>query len=229
MADAYQSLLADDSVPVFDHTDTSLVHKLLLEVVRHSLDAWPETDDLIGVSSGFDSRTLLGAELEVVPPERLTCFTSGHPGNADYNLAPLCTDGVVGEHLLFDVGDAVRPSLAVMEKRATERPLSLPRAVGIPRAPVQDAKPELWHRPRLHDFLGEISGSRLPAAGTDHDFDEARSLFLKKQTRFVRPPSRRSSFPRVTTPATSFRIDLLLHRRSWASMTSWTCSTASIR
>jgi hypothetical protein len=186
-AAAYQRLLVDDSVPVFDHTDTASVHKLLLEVVRHSLDAWPESEYLIGVSSGFDSRTLLGAALEVVPPERLTCFTSGHPGNADYDLAPLYTDGVVGEHLLFDVGDAVRPSLAVMEKRATERPLSLPRAVGIPRAPVQGVKPELWQRPRLHGFLGEISGSRLPAAGTDHDFDEARSVFLKKQTRFVRP------------------------------------------
>ena len=186
-AAAYQSLLTDDSVPVFAHRDPASVHKMLLEVVRDSLDAWPESHYLIGVSSGFDSRTLLGAALEVVSPESLTCFTSGHPGNADYDLAPLYTADVVSEHLLFDVGDAVRPSLAAMEKRATERPLSLPRAVGIPRAPVQGTTPGLWQRPRLHGFLGEISGSRLPAEGSTDDFDGARRAFLEKQARFVKP------------------------------------------
>jgi hypothetical protein len=211
-AAAYQSLLADDSVPVFDHTDTASVHKLLLEVVRHSLDAWPETDYLIGVSSGFDSRTLLGAALEVVPPERLTCFTSGHPGNADYDLAPLYTDGVDIEHLLFDVGDAVRPSLAAMEERAAERPLSLPRAVGIPRAPVQGVSPELWEQPRLHGFLGEISGSRLPAEGTTGDFEGARSVFLEKQARFVKPRFQAQFLPAGYDPG-----HLLPHRPALAS------------
>lgn len=181
----YRTLLADESIPVFDPANLESVRSMLVAVVGTAIDKHPNARFVVGLSSGYDSRTLLAGLLELIPADRVACFTSGHPGNADFDLAPLYCDGVVEQHELIDIGASVRPELKALERRARRSPPGMPRAIGIPREPAPPQVRALMSLPRLHGFLGEISGSRLPDA-TAPSYEQAKEEFTRKQARFVK-------------------------------------------
>lgn len=181
----YRTLLADESVPVFDPADLESVRSMLVAVVGTAIGKHPNARFVVGLSSGYDSRTLLAGLLELLPAERVACFTSGHPGNADFDLAPLYSEGVVEQHELIDIGVSARPELRVLERRARRSPPGMPRAVGIPRAPAPAHVRALMGLPRVHGFLGGISGSRLPDAAAP-SYEQAKDEFIRKQARFVK-------------------------------------------
>lgn len=181
----YADLLADDDVPVFDPTSVGSMRDLLTTVVSDAIASRPSDRYLIGVSSGYDSRLLLAALLDLLPREAVTCFTSGHPGSADYDLAPRYTEGLVDEHHLLDVTGAVAPSLELWEEQVRAMPPTMPRAVRLPtRRPPGQVGPR-WTLPRLHGFLGSVAGSRLKGPPSE-GFDEAKRASVRRDARFVK-------------------------------------------
>jgi len=211
-AAAYRGLLADDGVAVFDPGDHASVHRLLLTVVGDALAAAPSERYLIGVSSGYDSRTLLGALAELVGPERVVAFTTGHPGNADFDLAPIYAAGAVAEHRVYDVNDGLEPSIEAMARQARATPAGMPRALRMPRAARtrgeqgradawgEGGSSAIWSLPRLHGFLGGLSGSWLKGR-LDADFEASKRAFLLRQARFVKPRHHERFFPASYDPA----------------------------
>lgn len=166
----YESILGDPSIPVFEPGDTASMRQLLASIVKDNITARRVDRVRIGVSSGLDSRICFGATLDVLPADRIHVFTSGHPGNRDFENAPFLLNKRTVHHVLISqqlVGVATGGPKGSRHKYDTEEivfkgekyPPGLPNIGG-----------------RLGDA---ISGGHLSLSEPPQSWDQAKAAFCR--------------------------------------------------
>lgn len=191
----YGSLLGDRSVPVFDATDPESVRRLLARIISDRLRAHGVDRVKLGVSSGMDSRGILGGLLEVLPADRIVAYTNGEPGNPDFETARRFTQARLREHHFFEltegkyVLDKIVADTAARRPQGTTWQLSGKSSSSMP--------PEIADLPNLHGFLGDsISGKRLKGK-IETDWQEAVTAFVRTNRVFASAYQKAGLEPRV--------------------------------
>jgi hypothetical protein len=171
----YRKLLTNNDVPGFTGPDAHGAQSLLETIVAEQVAKFPGSHIVAAVTAGFDSRAIFSALLNVVAPARLTAYTVGHPGNADFDRAAFFTEGLGVEHIL-DRTDHAEFSTEASLARLKTLPRGLPKPISQPSLHQPDRR--FAGLPFTSGFLGEtIAGSHLedPAPET---FEEAIERFI---------------------------------------------------
>lgn len=71
---------------------------------RAVTQAWRGEDPVVPLSGGLDSRAVLGALCEIVPPSRIQTVTWGTPGSLDFELGCAVARAAGTRHLALDLG-----------------------------------------------------------------------------------------------------------------------------
>lgn len=166
---------------------------------------------VVPVSSGLDSRGLLGAALACRPTKHIFSYTFGHPGAVDYELASNLIAGATNNHFLVDVskkrGGGCWDTDTLVERVST-RPADIVLAVGETGLGLTSRKLDaLRGLPSLIGYLGDsISGKKLNSP-PDTTWSSAVTFFIKKNrpykgpTRVTHPDfNPLESFPESSTP-----------------------------
>ena len=148
------------------------------------------TDFVVPVSSGFDSRGLLGAALECREANQISTYTFGHPGTVDFELTRNLISGGIRNHFLVDVSKKSAGSWnteALIDK-VSSRPSGLVLAVGETGSGlIHDRLESLTDLPRLNGYLGDsISGKKLNSP-PDMTWESAVAFFIKKNRPYKGP------------------------------------------
>lgn len=189
VANMYQEILTDDGVEVFDWRDYNSARLLAAKILREKFEARGIEKIKIGVTAGMDSRGLLGAVLDVLPPENIIAFTKGQAGNKDFERARFFTEHILPHHYLIGTADG-EYTVENWIKRFQSRPQGVAGSFyGISLQTNDPLKQHGW-LPSISGFLGDAtSGKRLN--GVVHEtWDEALAAFVHKNEVF-RPSSKR--------------------------------------
>ena len=185
----YRTILTDDGVDCFDPASPASARDLAVRIFRDRFEETGTEKLRLGVTSGMDSRGLLGVALEVLPPENIIAYTTGQKGNRDIERPRYFTDHVLPTHFLietqggtYDVDDWI--------KRFQARPEGTAGTLyGMKTQLTNPLKPYSSY-PSMSGFLGDAtSGKRLH--GVWHDsWQDALAAFAKKNEVF-RPSTKR--------------------------------------
>jgi hypothetical protein len=186
----YRKLLADDGVPGFSGPDSRGAQSLLETIVAEQAAKFPDSRIIATVTAGFDARAIFSALLNVTGPERLTAYTVGAPGNADFDRAAFFTEDLGVEHILQRTDYAEFSTEASLDS-LRHLPPGLPKPISRPRLNQRDAR--LTGLPFTHGFMGEtIAGSHLKGR-EPRNFEEAIERFISW--------NRKSFIPTALDPA----------------------------
>jgi len=108
-------LRQDDRVPVFDWESAPSMQDLWQEIVAEQVQSIDQV--VLPLSSGLDSRAILGALLECVDASQIASYTVGHPGTVDFDRAKSLFGRILPKHKLIDVREF---SLSWSTERAIE-------------------------------------------------------------------------------------------------------------
>lgn len=97
----YSDILDDDAIEVFDPASADSARRLAGAILSERLAARGATKIRIGVSAGLDSRGLLGVSLDVLAPENIIAYTTGQPGNPDFENARSFTRHILPTHFVI--------------------------------------------------------------------------------------------------------------------------------
>lgn len=171
----YRKLLTNNDVPGFSGPDARGAKSLLETIVAEQASKFPGTRIIATVTAGLDARAIFSALLNVTGPERLTAYTVGAPGNADFDRAAFFTEGLCVEHILQRT-DYAEFSTEASLNSLRDLPPGLPKPLSRPRLPQRDAR--LTGLPFTHGFMGEtIAGSHLKGP-EPRTFEEAIERFI---------------------------------------------------
>lgn len=189
VANMYQEILTDDGVEIFDWRDYHSARLLAAKILREKFEARGIDKIKIGVTAGMDSRGLLGAVLDVLPPENIIAFTKGQAGNKDFERARFFTEHILPHHLLIGTADGVYSSDDWVKRLKLRPPETTGVLYGISLQTNNPLSKFGW-MPSISGFLGDAtSGKRLH--GVVHEtWDEALAAFVHKNEIF-RPSSKR--------------------------------------
>ena len=101
----YRDILHDDSIAVFDPGSAGSARQLAATILSERLAVRGAERVRIGASAGLDSRGLLGVCLDVLAPENIIAFTTGQPGNPDFETARSFTQHILPTHILVTTQD----------------------------------------------------------------------------------------------------------------------------
>ncbi len=191
----WASLLADPDVPSF--STVAGARDLLATIVSELVADVPRVK--IGVTSGYDSRGVLGALLSVLPPDRIVAFTRGQPGNPDYEKARGFTRDVLPVHHLLPTQKAEFVA-EVSVAGASAHPGGGPRSVAPATGRLEQGIEDFSSLPNMSGYLGDaLSGKHL--TGTVRgDFEAARARFLVNNRPFIPTELLPEFFPRDYDP-----------------------------
>lgn len=189
VANMYQEILTDPDVEVFDWRDYRSARVLAAKILREKFEARGIDKIKIGVTAGMDSRGLLGAVLDVLPPENIIAFTKGQAGNKDFERARFFTEKILPHHYLIGTADG-EYTIENWIKRFQSRPMGVTGSFyGISRQTNDPLKKYGW-LPSISGFLGDAtSGKRLDGV-INETWDDALARFVHKNEVF-RPSSKR--------------------------------------
>lgn len=150
----------------------------------------PNTDFVVPVSSGFDSRGLLGAALECREAKRISTYTFGHPGTVDFERTRSLISGGIRNHFLVDVSKKYPGNwdTETLVKKVSTRPSGLVLEVGETGSGLIHERLEpLTGLPRLNGYLGDsISGKKLNSP-PDVTWESAVAFFIRKNRPYKGP------------------------------------------
>jgi hypothetical protein len=188
-------LLDDPDVPHF--TTAAEARDLLVRIVGELVADLSKVK--IGVTSGYDSRGVLGALLFVMPPDQIMAFTRGQPGNPDFDKARDFTKAVLPVHHLVGTQDAEFQAVPASPGPAPGGD-SGPRQISPPTSQITKRIEGFDELPNLNGYLGgALSGSQL-SPGVRGDFDAARERYLRSNRPFVPDALMAEFFPRAYDP-----------------------------
>lgn len=172
----YRNLLTDASIPRFKGPDVQGAKKLLEKIVAEQVAKFPGSPIVATVTAGYDARAILGALLNVVERERITCVTFGSPGSKDFDRAGFFTEGLGIEHVLDRTDHAEFSPEASLEG-------VLPLARGLPK-PISHPSfrrraRELMLLPMTNGFLGGTLSWAPSREERPQTFEEAIEQFVE--------------------------------------------------
>lgn len=187
----WSRLFADRDVPTFSTAPEA--RDLLARIVSDLLGDRAKVK--IGVTSGYDSRGVLGALVSVLPPERIVAFTRGQPGNPDFEKARGFTRTVLPVHHLlptqkseFVVDDLVAG--------ASVHPSGGPRVITPSTKNLTTEIDEFSSLPNVSGYLGDALTGKRVNLRVQGDFDAARARFLNSNSPFIPLELSEEFFPR---------------------------------
>jgi len=156
-------LIEDDSIEVFDRHSTVSMKDLLCRIIEEQTTKLGADTVLLSLSSGLDSRGILGALLEIFEEKSIIAYTLGHAGTADHDSARRFTRGVLTNHHIIGVEQTDWNTAEIVAK-VRRRPEGRVVAIGEFQEGSVGSALELDPAvPKLVGFLGDaISGKRLP-------------------------------------------------------------------
>lgn len=183
----WAGLLTDPDVPHF--TTAAEARDLLAQIVGELVAGLPRVK--IGVTSGYDSRGVLGALVSVMPPDRIVAFTRGQPGNPDFDKARGFTEAVLPVHYLVGTQEA---EFQVPRGKGPSGGHG-PREISPPTSQLTKGIEGFDNLPNLNGYLGgALSGSQL-SNQVRGDFDAARARYLQENRPFVPQELKAEFFP----------------------------------
>ena len=185
----YQTVLDDDAIEVFDPGSAASARHLAATILSERLAVRGAEQIRIGASAGLDSRGLLGVSLDVLAPENIIAFTTGQPGNPDFETARSFTQHILPNHILVTTQDGSYDTDRFVDWLKKQPP-------GVAR-PIYGVSDRIDNPMRaysgLHSvtgYLGDsISGKRLNNRINDN-WDEAVANFVHRNEVF-RPSTKR--------------------------------------
>jgi hypothetical protein len=189
VAAMYDGLLQDPDIEQFDWRNYGSARDLSAKILGEIIAERGVSKIKIGMTAGMDSRGLLGASLQVLPPENIIAFTNGQIGNRDYEQARFFTQNILPHHYLISTQDG-KYTIEDWINRARIRPDGVTRALYGIATPVDNPLEQHGWMPKVSGFLGDAcSGKRLH--GKVHEnWEEAVAAFVHKNEVF-RPSSKR--------------------------------------
>ena len=161
-----------DAPPIDASLDELLsrAHTALLRAIESELRRGG-SGHCVGLSSGLDSRLILGGLLEHLPASEITAYTFGVEGTWDYAHGPEVARAAGVRHQLFDRSDYTwSPDL--LRRIARETDGNVPILHHNPLLSIVDRLDGEIH---WHGFMGDrMSGAHLPPA----DVDDPAQWFL---------------------------------------------------
>lgn len=185
----YSEIVQDESIPVFDPASAGSARNLAATILSERLAVRRAEKIRMGVSSGLDSRGLLGVALDVLRPEQIIAYTTGQTGNPDFDTARDFTHHILPTHFIIPTQDGTYEV-----DRFVEWLRKQPPGVARPMYGISDRvnNPMRPHS-TLHSvtgYLGDsISGKRLNGQINDN-WDDAVANFLRRNEVF-RPSTKR--------------------------------------
>ena len=144
----------------FDLRDHEKARKLLSNTIQTELENLEARKVRIGVSSGLDSRALLGALSDFFDMNNVFAFTYGHESNKDYEHAAFLVGNVVVNHELHDYYEKAKFNRIVLKGNGSEA-----------------------NHVEIMGFLGDaLSGGHLRQKASPPTWDAACQTFIGWQT-----------------------------------------------
>jgi len=159
----YSTLIEDDSIEVFDRHSTVSIRDVLCRIIEEQTTKLGAGTVLLPLSSGLDSRGILGALLEIFEEKSIIAYTLGHAGTEDHDLARYYTRGVLTNHHIISVGEAewdTAETVEAVSRRPDECVLGIGEFQAGSARKILNLDPSI---PSLVGYLGDaISGKKLP-------------------------------------------------------------------
>lgn len=188
-AEFYRDILTDESITCFQPSSATSARDLAVQIFKEKFQSFERDKIRIGVTSGMDSRGLLGVALEVISPENIIAYTNGQKGNKDIERARYFTEHILPTHFLVETQGG-QYAAEDWIKRFQARPKGTAGTLYGIQTKLENPLKQYMAFPSVSGFLGDAtSGKRLHGIWNEN-WDDALASFVKKNEIF-RPSTKR--------------------------------------
>ncbi|WP_224214290.1 hypothetical protein [Vibrio metschnikovii] len=194
----YKSFLENPEVEFFTNENGADI--LLQKIIRQNKLVMSSDYIRIGVTSGYDSRGLLGALLKVIDQEKIVAFTNGQPGNEDYEKSKFFTEGLIEKHFLVPTQNSDFNLESILNSYK-KRPFLSPKEISPPKKKDDSLLSPYKNYPQISGFLGDaVSGKRLNGKLSD-TYELALFRFIDRNRPFIPRNLANDFFPKNYDPS----------------------------